>query len=71
MDNELKEEVVYIKKEYGLLEIVGAASTGGKTIKSIVGKETEISKDDAKTIQGEKDVLIEVCSSASEKRSCN
>ena len=47
------------------VEKVGAASEEGKPIESIVEKVTEISKDDAKTIQDEKDVLMEVPTAAS------
>ena len=46
---------------------VGAASEEGILIKSTVGKESEITKNDAKTIQDEKDVLIEVSKAATEK----
>ena len=46
-------------KEKDVNKVV-AASEEGETIKSIVEKDTEISKNDAKTIQDEKDVLMEV-----------
>ena len=46
------------------MEKVGAASEKGEPIEFIVKKETEISKDDAKIIQGEKDVLMEVSTAA-------
>ena len=63
-DKELKEEVVDIKMEYGVMEKVGAASEEGKPIDFIVEKSTEISKDDVKTIQNENDVLMEVPTAA-------
>ena len=50
------------------VEKVGAASEEGKPIKSIVEKDTKISKDDAKTIQDEKNVLIKFLTAASERR---
>ena len=46
---------------------VGSASEEGIPIKSTVGKDTEISKDDTKTIQDEKDVLIEFPKAVTEK----
>ena len=49
------------------MEKVGAASNNGTSIKSAVGKETEISKDVAKTIQDEKDDLMEVPKAATNK----
>ena len=39
----------------------------GLLIKSTVGKATEITKDDAKTIQDEKDILMEFLKAATEK----
>ena len=48
------------------VEKVVAASEEGKPNESIMEKDTEISKDDAKTIQDEKDVLMEVPTAASE-----
>ena len=66
-DKELKEEVVDIYKEYSVVEKVGASSEEGKPIESIVEKDTEISMDDTKTIQDEKDVLMEVPTAASEE----
>ena len=48
-DKELKEEVVDINKEFGAVK-VGAAFEEGKSIKSIVEKDTKISMDDAQTI---------------------
>ena len=65
-DKELKEEVVDIKNEYGVVKI-GAASEEGKPIKSIVEKDTKLLMDDAITIQDEVDVLIGVPTVASEK----
>ena len=49
------------------MEKVEAASEEGTLIKSTVGKATEISKDDAKTIQDEKDVIIEIPKAALKK----
>ena len=49
------------------MEKVGAASEEGNRIKPIVEKDNEISKDDAKTIQDEKDLLMEVPTAASER----
>ena len=49
------------------VEKVGATSEEDTLIKSAVEKDTEITKDDAKTIQDEKDVLIEVPKAATEK----
>ena len=65
-DKELKEEVVDIKKEYGVVK-VGAASKEDKSIESIVEKDTKLSMDDANTIQDEKDVLMGAPAAASEK----
>ena len=66
-DKEIKEKLVDIKKEYSVVEMVGTASEEGKPIESIVKKNNEISKDDAKTIQDEKDVLMEVPTADSER----
>ena len=54
------------------VEKVGAFSEEGILIKCTVGKEMEINKDDDKSIQDEKDVLIEVTKAATEKieKSC-
>ena len=49
------------------VEKVGSASNEGTLIKLTVGKDTESIKDDAKTIQDKKDVLIEVSKAATEK----
>ena len=49
------------------VEKVGTAFEENTHIKSIVEKANEISKDDAITIQDEKDVLMEVPNAASEK----
>ena len=66
-DKELKEEIIDIQKEYDVVEKVGVASKEGKPIESIVEKYSEISKDDAKTIQDEKNVSMEVPTAASER----
>ena len=63
----MREEELDIKKEYDVVKKVGAASEENKPIESIVGKDTKISKDDAKTIQDEEDVLIVVPNAASER----
>ena len=45
----------------------GKASQEGTLIKSTMGKATEINKDDAKAIQDEKDVLMDVPKAVTEK----
>ena len=65
----------YYEKESGFVvqpkekdvKKVGIASEKGTHIKSTVEKATEITKDDANTIQDEKDVLMEVSNAATEK----
>ena len=49
------------------VEKVEASSEEGTQIKSTVEKDTEISKDDAKTIQDENDALMNVPVAATEK----
>ena len=66
-EKELKEVVLDIEKEYGVVEKIGTAFKEGTLIKSNVGKDIEISKDDVKTIQDEKDVLVEVSIAASDR----
>ena len=46
---------------------VGAAFEQGKLIKFTLGEDTKITKDDAKTIQDEKVVLIGILKAATEK----
>ena len=49
------------------VEMVGTASEEGALIKSSVEKAAEITKDDTKTIQDEKDIQMEVPNAATEK----
>ena len=49
------------------VEKLGTASDEGKPMESIVEKDTKISMDDPKTIQDEKNVLMEVPTAASEQ----
>ena len=64
-EKELNEVALDFEKEYSMMEKVGAASEEGTLIKPIVEKATEISNDDAKNIQNEKDVQIVVPFAAS------
>ena len=50
-----------------MVEKFEAASEEGTIIESIVEKDTEISKDDAKTVQDEKDVQMKVPTTALER----
>ena len=62
----MKVVVLDIKKEDDVVEKVGAACEEGTFIESTMEKATEISKDDAKTIKDEKDLLMEVPTAASD-----
>ena len=62
-----KESIPAVQPKEKDVEKVGAASEEGTCIKSTVEKATEITMDDANTIQDEKDVLMQFPKAAMEK----